>query len=243
MTDLPPGLYGQSTSRKFNIYDQREFEKPELDSVFSESAAGNNECNTTKDKYESAQHTGGILAAVMFCGVVVQIRELYRSEGKQQVALFLFDLIGAYARLALMMPIVLCYDDACHLLARLLSLMGTHWQAALAVCLILSLDGFHKVNHVAAFCVGALNPKTFLQIQGKNTQACEQTNRWLNKHRYLAVCLLLHLPVLLSQFQLIVIPFIADFLPVSYCPHLSRFKFLGSTKKWWWVSVLYLPNK
>jgi len=81
-----------------------------------------------------------------------------------------------------MMPIVLCYDDACHLLARLLSLMGAHWQAALAVCLIISLDGFHKVNHIAKFCVGALNPKRFPQIHKRNTQACEQTNRWLNKH-------------------------------------------------------------
>jgi len=62
--------------------------------------------------------------------------------------------------------------------------MGGNWLAACAVCLVLSLDGFHMVNHVTTFCLSSLNPKKFLQIADQNTQSCEQTNRMANKHRW-----------------------------------------------------------
>jgi hypothetical protein len=62
------------------------------------------ECHTTKNQHESRQHTAGVLLAVMCFWVVVKVRELYRSEGKQQVALFLFDLTHAYFDMGLLIP-------------------------------------------------------------------------------------------------------------------------------------------
>jgi len=70
------------------LFDATEFSEEERTSVYSDVLGG--ECNTTKDQYENNRHTGGALLAVSFCGVIYQFRELYRSEGKQQVALFLF---------------------------------------------------------------------------------------------------------------------------------------------------------
>jgi len=77
--------------------------------------------------------------------------------------------------------------NRCHLLGRLLSMMGTYWEAAFAICLLLTLDRFHMLNHIAHFCVGALNPNSYPQIKDQNTQSCEQTNRWANKHKYVLV--------------------------------------------------------
>jgi hypothetical protein len=88
VTEPPPGQYGRASSRKFNLFDKSEFEVAEQESIFRPGYGG--ECRTAKDQYENTQHTGGVLLAVSFCGVVYQSRELYRSEGKQQVALFLF---------------------------------------------------------------------------------------------------------------------------------------------------------
>jgi len=65
-------------------------------------------------------------------------------------------------------------------------MMGEYWEAAFAVCLIISLDGFHKLNHIGHYCLGALDPDKYPQIRDENTQSCEQTNKWANKHRCLA---------------------------------------------------------
>ena len=54
------------------------------------------------------------------CGIIYQIREMWRSEAIEQVVLFLFDIVDHYHDLGILMPIVLCFDDACHLLGRLL---------------------------------------------------------------------------------------------------------------------------
>ena len=51
------------------------------------------------------------------------------------------------------------------------------------LCMVIALDGFHMVNHTNNFCVGALNPWRFPQLNGINTQSCEQTNVSLNRHR------------------------------------------------------------
>jgi hypothetical protein len=59
------------------------------------------------------------------------------------VALFCIDLITTFSDMNVLMPILLAYDDMCHLLARMLSLMGAYWQAALFVVLIVILDRFH----------------------------------------------------------------------------------------------------
>ena len=63
-------------------------------------------------------------------------------------------LVTLYYTFGVAMPAFLLYDDACHLLGRLLSLMGTFWQASAALCLAVLIDRFHFVNHISALCVG-----------------------------------------------------------------------------------------
>ena len=52
-------------------------------------------------------------------------------------------LIGMYCALGIEIPAFLLYDDACHLLGRMMSLMGTYWEAAAGVCMGMLLDKFH----------------------------------------------------------------------------------------------------
>jgi len=113
--DPPPGLFGRVSSRRgsarrsLNLFDQSEFKFDEESSMYGPRDSG--QCATEKDTIERLQNTAGIFLAVSFCGVVLQARELYRSEGKQQVALFLMDLICAYHEMGVLLPIAICYDD------------------------------------------------------------------------------------------------------------------------------------
>ena len=172
--------------RKFNVYDDGNssnvlsgLTEDEMTDIFGEDVR----CDTTKDKISSRARTAGVLVCVSNCGIIYQIREMWRSEAIEQVVLFLFDIVNHYHELGILMPIVLCYDDSCHLLGRLLSLMGSFWQASLLVCMVIALDGFHMVNHTNEFCFGALNPRRFPQLNEINTQTCEQTKVSLNRHR------------------------------------------------------------
>ena len=50
------------------------------------------------------------------CGIIYQIREMWRSEAIEQVVLFLFDIVDHYHDLGILMPIVqkhhvICLDD------------------------------------------------------------------------------------------------------------------------------------
>lgn len=91
------------------MFDQSEFKFDEQSSMYGPRDSG--PCATEKDTIERLLNTAGIFLAVSFCGVVLQARELYRSEGKQQVALFLMDLICAYHEMGVLLPIAICYDD------------------------------------------------------------------------------------------------------------------------------------
>ena len=90
------------------MFDQSEFKFDEESSMYGPRDSG--QCATEKDTIERLQNTAGIFLAVSFCGVVLQAQELYRSEGKQQVALFLMDLICAYHEMGVLLPIAICYD-------------------------------------------------------------------------------------------------------------------------------------
>ena len=72
----------------------------------------------------------------------------------EQVALFAMSLVAVYAMMSVAMPAFLLYDDACHFLGRMLSLMGTDWRAAAIVCCGIAIDKFHFKNHISAFCIG-----------------------------------------------------------------------------------------
>ena len=93
-----------------------------------------------------------------------------------QVVLFMYSLVHVFLAASQPMPIVFCYDDACHLLARLQSLIGLDWEAAFLVCMIIALDRLYMLNHLNGNCLSELHPNKFPQLRGANTQSAEQTN-------------------------------------------------------------------
>ena len=148
----PPELLGvynaERSLRRFNVYDERSIldnlHTAVVDDDLGDDSAS---CNTHKDNMDKRATTVGTFQVVDENGITVLIRELYRSEGKQQVMLCLMALVCAYERLDIAMPLFLgfvcfsvntyymslchCfqwsmvrYDDACHLLGRALSLLG-----------------------------------------------------------------------------------------------------------------------
>lgn len=73
----PPGNYGRSSNRRFNIYDRSEREPEEMRSVYG--TEDKSKCDTEKDKAEDGLlHTGGMMYAVSNCGIILMARELYR---------------------------------------------------------------------------------------------------------------------------------------------------------------------
>ena len=68
---------------------------------------GSSGCNTHKDNMDKRTSTVGTFQVVDENGITVLIRELYRSEGKQQVMLCLMALVCAYERSNIPMPLFL----------------------------------------------------------------------------------------------------------------------------------------
>ena len=68
------------------MFDESEFDDNELKDMADDDGGV---CSTEKDKYQQHQRNGGCLIATSHCGIVYQARELWRSEGKQQVKTFL----------------------------------------------------------------------------------------------------------------------------------------------------------
>ena len=47
------------------------------------------------------------------------------------------------------------------------------------------VDRLHKQGHVGKWCLGNCHPKLFPELDGYNTQVCEQLNSWLSKYKYI----------------------------------------------------------
>lgn len=74
--EMPPGMFGHSQSRHFNIYDKGEQLPEEMEAVYG---SDDTKCDTEKDKQASGTlHSGGIMYAVGNCGIVYMARELWR---------------------------------------------------------------------------------------------------------------------------------------------------------------------
>ena len=83
------------------------------------------------------------------CGIIYQIREMWRSEAIEQVVLFLFDIVDHYHDLGILMPnrpvLRRCMSSAWT------TVMGSFWKASLLVCMVIALDDFHMVNYTNDF--------------------------------------------------------------------------------------------
>ena len=140
-------------------------------------------CNTkkTKDKRDR-RHTVGILVGSKPCGTVVLFNELYGSESVTQVYANVVDYIGNLSEDE--KPKVINYDDACHLVKyarnhyrKKKQNSDTKYMTEVSIV----VDKFHFSNHVDKWCQEHCNPYKIKELDGVNTESCEQTFHWVNK--------------------------------------------------------------
>lgn len=141
-------------------------------------------CNTkkTKDKRER-RHLVGICVGTKPCGRVVLWDELYGSESLTQIYGILVEYLANLPTDGRDALKNILYDDACHLKkfsenpkrANLNSF--TEHLASIPK----HVDNFHFKNHVDPWCHQHCNPKDVRELDGINTESCEQTFRWVNK--------------------------------------------------------------
>jgi hypothetical protein len=117
------------------------------------------------------------------CGVIISVDEIFRSESKFQVTVFLiyiFSIIGHSTK-------AICYDDMCHLSAFVHNRIHKHKLDNPHLRFISSLkqyiDKFHYPNHIDEHCRKKFNPNN-KDLDGINTQACEQENKFLKRFQH-----------------------------------------------------------
>ena len=142
-------------------------------------------CNTrkTKDKRDR-RHTVGILVGTKPCGTVVLFNELYGSESVTQVYASVVDYIANLPEEQ--RPKVINYDDACHLVKfaknhyKKSSMQNENTKFMTEVPIV--VDKFHFRNHIDKWCQENCNPYKIAELNGVNTESCEQTFQWVNKY-------------------------------------------------------------
>ena len=140
------------------------------------------ECNTGKEDVKCTWYKSrGLLCAAYPCGIVASIREMFVAESKLQVCALLETLIQESGQRIVHVG----YDDACHLWDCLNKARqdgrGTAADALQTVDFF--IDAFHLTGHKRPSCQQNFNPATRPWASKQNTQAAEQTWKYLNKHR------------------------------------------------------------
>ena len=180
VNDVPVGDVGTKSRPKANVFDFDRVKARLLE--LGETPEEASTCNTEKDR-DAAKNlrTCGILAGVTMCGVCSLFVELYRAEGKTQVALAVAEFLRAAAERGETTPMTVLYDDACHLRMRAQTLQGQRWEMAALAILDIILEPFHAGGHVDGECVRELNPATRPVMQGRtNGPVAEQVFRRTN---------------------------------------------------------------
>mmetsp|Transcript_29529 Transcript_29529/g.60372 ORF Transcript_29529/g.60372 Transcript_29529/m.60372 type:complete len:772 (+) Transcript_29529:124-2439(+) len=130
--------------------------------------------------------SAGILATILNCGIIVSITSLYGAESLSQVYMHLVDLYEVHGDY---LPNNLAYDDGCHLRRfvelrkDLFDMAKRFWDKV--ACRIV-VDRFHWKNHVKGheYCQEHCNPYENKDIEGANSEICEQSFRWFARHKY-----------------------------------------------------------
>ena len=120
----------------------------------------------------------------MPCGTIVLIDELYGSESISQVYGLLLDF---YSKLSDNSELkILLYDDMCHLkrFAENPDIADLNkWTKQFADEITKVVDKFHFRNHVDPWCQENCNPEKVTELNGVNTQICEQMFKNINGHK------------------------------------------------------------
>ncbi|CAF1017589.1 unnamed protein product [Rotaria sordida] len=154
-------------------------------------------CKTLKSKpgnYTSNTfRTLGIVLWILNCNIIVSSIELLRSESIKEIISGLCQLIrfsqtGVDQDDAAIchVPRNIVYDDGCHLIKTIIDHFDGILRRNAATTFLykkctFTIDRLHYQNHRDPWCKKYLNPDSNPDLDGINTEACEQTFSWLNK--------------------------------------------------------------
>lgn len=138
------------------------------------------QCKTEKRKQAANKHrSAGICCAVYNCGIIVGITELFGCESLSQVYVFLTWLWYTIATF----PKLFAYDDACHL-KRLVNSRQKTAAGKFLASLTMVVDKMNFKNHVDKWCKQNVNPHKVPEFCNLNTEACEQTFKFVPKFKH-----------------------------------------------------------
>lgn len=120
------------------------------------------QCNTHKGAGEGRKLTRShsIFPITYPCGITGFCKELYGSEGLNQVMNALIEYVELLGEYGLEMPLTICYDDGCRLSLYLMRRQHISARAVLLSCVDVCVDKFLFPNHRSVFgrcgvCYGA----------------------------------------------------------------------------------------
>ncbi|UJR24355.1 hypothetical protein I4U23_005732 [Adineta vaga] len=144
-------------------------------------------CNVRKDDILSVdlrERALGVLIVATDKNVIVAFQELLRTESKKEV----IDILTRVYKCNEKLPRTIVYDAGCLLeqYVRNQWAKGSMKQSTATMIVANArylIDRFHLVNHKRRRCHKELNPDSYEDMSGINTQACEEINKDL---KYLA---------------------------------------------------------
>ncbi|XP_044168316.1 uncharacterized protein LOC122952504 [Acropora millepora] len=180
VTNLKAEGTHEKTAKRLKTDDIQEKKR----SIFQETPDDRVErCNTEKSKHYQRKNfrTAGTFFGMKPCGIILFVYELFISESKSQVYGILHDVLSKWG---LEKIDRICYDDACHLKKYC---MNPKRKCLTAVAERLAnmdmvIDKMHFRNHVDNWCKTNCNPYDRKDLDGVDTEVCEQTFSWLSQY-------------------------------------------------------------
>ncbi|CAF1154762.1 unnamed protein product [Adineta ricciae] len=142
-------------------------------------------CSTLKEMpnqyIDKCVRSFGIIVYVTNCNVTVAFNEIFRSETIKEILNGLISIVNISPTL----PPAIIYDDACHLIRRLIDgQTKKEFKITPAIHYLntktYNIDRMHLQNHKDKWCRKFLDPQTNPLLVNVNTEACEQLFSWSN---------------------------------------------------------------
>jgi hypothetical protein len=184
------------TSKQIPIEIMTHFKETRLNKISS--------CNTSKENVYSCQlksRTVGIQISCCNCGIVHCWKELYGAESLSQVALLLVEIKEQFEAANIDIAKKVIYDNGCNLAKYCHKRADESDRTEFFKETTFIVDRLHIQGHVGKWCLDNCHPKLFPELDGYNTQVCEQLNSWLSKFKYI----LKHMSVYRYNFFLYII--------------------------------------
>ncbi|CAF1536357.1 unnamed protein product [Rotaria sordida] len=142
-------------------------------------------CSTLKkmpnEYVDKCMRSFGIVVYVTNCNVVVAFTEIFRSETIKEILNGLISIVNISPSL----PPCIVYDDACHLVRRLIDgQINGEFNITPALLYLnkktFNIDRMHISNHKDKWCRKHLDPANNPLLTNINTESCEQLFSWTN---------------------------------------------------------------